>query len=53
MNLWNMSIHSCLQQVKDPQLKRLQAGGVVGTLMYMAPELLKNEDFSEKIDVYR
>ena len=21
--------------------------------MYMAPELLRNEDFSEKIDVYR
>merc|ERR1712100_351299 len=39
-------------QVKDPQLKRLQSKGAVGTLMYMAPELLRNEDFSEKIDVY-
>jgi len=39
-------------QVKDPNISNLQPSGRIGTLKYMAPEVIKNGQFSEKIDVY-
>ena len=38
--------------MKDPLLKQLHNNKRVGTMIYMAPELLRNERFCEKIDVY-
>lgn len=40
-------------EIKDPSLETLTPKGRIGTMIYMAPEVLDNREFSEKIDVYR
>jgi len=34
------------------QLGAYQMTGVTGTLRYMAPEVMRSEDYTEKVDVY-